>query len=1049
MENLNCPAVEFSRPDSTDDSGETSVFQEFAIVVRNFHHFEQIPTGQWLSLLQEKSFIRQRQNRREADRLHNLTAQLAENDELDKAMIHITQALHRCPADDTLAKAILCQKGELLRRKERMQDAIRHLEICLRIEGERFTLGTYLCLLRCYRATGNAMKVRLTKSRCSAFVNRWNDEFRRYDSQLKSEPDRHMEEMKKEFDLHANYIPQEIHNDKCTKNEPSVQDDYVEEIDFEPFMGFTSDKLICGASKACSLDTENNTPKLVANTFIPEGSIVLVERPLASHLEFSKVQCYTCHVVQPHLIPCFHCQGVFYCSYQCQRRDAGYHRYECRGYQLLFFPLVNGNLEIRMLIRTLNTLKRILAVKSSASYKGPRSADELFKVLLEGREAFADLFNALLCKLEYSNFRPEDFDALMIKTEKLLSYVKFDHKIRSQFFDQWKQFDDFQFDIFIGGLLLHFCTLTMTKVHRLSFDIPATEDFVGRIEDFVTIGDDNREEPLRKTILEALERYGKESTGFPRASIDTDSLRKGILKHLDTLKREMESSQHSSDELEEDFGPRLWTRANVVKLWQSCLEGAGINTISRTAYLNHQRERAADVVDKALLRFYDSYFDYFGEIPTCSKGRSFPNTLRTFYPTAMNFKHSCGPNLLFAMISNGLFVARARRNISEGEELTINHGPHYKNAPREKRREYLSKIYVNCDCLECGQIEDHWTRYQRVKCEECLFNGDAPHTCPQCFQVKEQTPEMELLIQQLQGIESNLSRNHLPQLIPLSMLGRTIGGLQTATASGKRKVELLMFFERIWLMVFVDATNIPLYNNLKEQLSCFADEVIRDAIDGVFVLLKRCKAIIDTLFPEMSVQVANEYELIVRRVVKYMLPANVHFYRFLGVDMRQVHRTIDLARSMVKQAFVILEGHFLYDDDSYRKLLTVEYRLRSFESNIRSTEASEESELFLTLIGALNNGSNQKKTVPSKRSTSEAQKKQSQISKTVNLNNNVGVDDSGNSTGTNTSTDSAKTVVVNGHERAAERVAVDKSTKCKDSGAIPKPNRTAKHQRKV
>lgn len=83
---------------------------------------------------------------------------------------------------------------------------------------------------------------------------------------------------------------------------------------------------------------------------------------------------------------------------------------------------------------------------------------------------------------------------------------------------------------------------------------------------------------------------------------------------------------------------------------------------------------------------------------------------------------------------------------------------------------------------------------------------------------------MELLIHQLQTIEFSLSRTYLPQLIPLSMLGRTAGGVQTATASGKRKVELLMFFERIWLMVFVDATNQPLYTNLKEQLSCFANE---------------------------------------------------------------------------------------------------------------------------------------------------------------------------------------------------------------------------------
>lgn len=1033
MENLNFPPVEFSRPGSAYDCDETSVFPEFAIMVRNFHHFEQIPTERWLSLLREKSLIQQNQNRREADRLHNLTAQLVENDELDKAMIHITQALYRCPANDTLAKAILCQKGELLRRNERMQDAIRHLEICLRIEGERFTLGTYLCLLRCYRATGNALKLHMTKSRCSAFINRWKDEFRRYDLQLKSEFNRHLEDMKKEFDLHANCIPQEMDNDNSSKNEPFVQDDYVEEIDFEPFMGFTSDKQICGASKACSLDIESKVPKLVANTFIPEGSIVLVERPLASHLEFSKVQCYTCHFVQPHLIPCFNCQGVFYCSYQCQRRDAGYHRYECLGYHLLFFPLVNGNLEIRMLVRTLNTLKRILAVKSSANYKGPRSADELFKVLLEGREAFADLFNALLYKLEYCCFRPEDFDALMIKTEKLLSYVKFDRKIRSQFFDQWKQFDDFQFDIFIGGLLLHFCTLTMTKVHRLTFDIPATEEFVGRIEEFAAIEEEIGEVRLRKIIVDAFQRCRKDTYGILSATTHVKSLRGDILRRFETVRSLTDGTQQSIDKPvlpEEDSSPRLWTRANVVKLWQSCLEGAGLSTFSRTLFLNHQRERAEDVVVKALLHFFDCYIESFGGIPTCSKERSFPNSLRTFYSTAMNLKHSCGPNLFFAMISNGLFVVRARRNINEGEELTINHGSHYKTMPREKRRDYLRKIYIDCDCMECGQIEDHWTRYQRVKCRECLFNELAPHTCPRCFQVKEQTPTMELLIQQLQSIESSLSRNNLPQLIPTSILAlRAYGGF---TASGRSKVELLMFFEKIWLVVFVDAINIPMYNNIKEQLSCFADEVSRYAIDGVFGLLQRCKVIIDTLFPEMSVQVANEYELIVRRVVKFMLRA-----KFVAEEMRQVHRTIDLSRSMIKQAFRILESHFLHDDDSYRKLLTVEYRIRTFENKIRATEAREESEVFLKSIAPVNGRSDQKKRT--KRMTKEEEFVMPQI---MDRSDYVSIDDSGNSTGTNASADSAKTVPFNGQVRVVDVVTVEKLPKRKDT-------RITKHYRKV
>lgn len=55
-------------------------------------------------------------------------------------------------------------------------------------------------------------------------------------------------------DLHANCIPKEIVNDKSFHNEPAVQDNYVEVIDFEPFMGYSTNSEINGASSACSLD---------------------------------------------------------------------------------------------------------------------------------------------------------------------------------------------------------------------------------------------------------------------------------------------------------------------------------------------------------------------------------------------------------------------------------------------------------------------------------------------------------------------------------------------------------------------------------------------------------------------------------------------------------------------------------------------------------------------------------------------------------------------------------------------------------------------------
>lgn len=117
-------------------------------------------------------------------------------------------------------------------------------------------------------------------------------------------------------------------------------------------------------------------------------------------------------------------------------------------------------------------------------------------------------------------------------------------------------------------------------------------------------------------------------------------------------------------------------------------------------------------------------------------------------------------------------------------------------------------------------------RHKRVRCEKCLFNPTAPGICPECLQSKELPWEMDVLMHQLQDIELQMCKSaHIPQLVPLAAIGRTAGGLQMSTATGKRKMEMLKFFERLWQMMFVDAQhNVPLFNNLKEQLDCFANE---------------------------------------------------------------------------------------------------------------------------------------------------------------------------------------------------------------------------------
>lgn len=188
---------------------------------------------------------------------------------------------------------------------------------------------------------------------------------------------------------------------------------------------------------------------------------------------------------------------------------------------------------------------------------------------------------------------------------------------------------------------------------------------------------------------------------------------------------------------------------------------------------------------------------------------------------------------------------------------------------------------------------------------------------------------------------------------------------------------------------------------------------------------------------------------------------SIHFFRFLGLDMRQVHRTVDLSRVMIKHAFAILEGHFLFDDDSYRKLMVVEDRLRTLENNIRATEAHDESDLLLTLMGAL-----KQTKVPRERLKQSSQEKPSDETQVIDdlkhasqeakqsFLRNISLSDGGGGDGgdggdssPHVSSDSAKPVYVT--EGEANDIAVEKPPKRKETGAIPKLNRTTKNQRKV
>jgi len=115
--------------------------------------------------------------------------------------------------------------------------------------------------------------------------------------------------------------------------------------------------------------------------------------------------------------------------------------------------------------------------------------------------------------------------------------------------------------------------------------------------------------------------------------------------------------------------------------------------------------------------------------------------------------HSCNPNLQLSFRSGTTkLVARARRAIAKGDELTISYGPHVGFSPTEDRRVALKSIY----CFEC-------------RCEACLAgaNGSDVHPLP---------------VKVAAAVATVLECNDMPQTSP-SQLSAIVSAGETIWAS--------------------------------------------------------------------------------------------------------------------------------------------------------------------------------------------------------------------------------------------------------------------------
>jgi hypothetical protein len=132
-----------------------------------------------------------------------------------------------------------------------------------------------------------------------------------------------------------------------------------------------------------------------------------------------------------------------------------------------------------------------------------------------------------------------------------------------------------------------------------------------------------------------------------------------------------------------------------------------------------------------------------------------------FFPTVSLINHSCDPVMELVFYDN-ICVARALRNLQEGQELTIDYGYLYYTSKKQQRQISLkAQYFFDCSCNACS---GHWALRQQLpcdhpvlKCSSCgvqlpAFNKNSTHlstsertkgtvTCTKC-QAQENTIEI-------------------------------------------------------------------------------------------------------------------------------------------------------------------------------------------------------------------------------------------------------------------------------------------------------------------
>uniref|UniRef100_A0A182JRS6 SET domain-containing protein n=1 Tax=Anopheles christyi TaxID=43041 RepID=A0A182JRS6_9DIPT len=374
-------------------------------------------------------------------------------------------------------------------------------------------------------------------------------------------------------------------------------------------------------SRAVSCDTFNG--HLVAKRDYNVGEVIFIDKPVVGYLAESKGQCNCCTMKTLYTVPM-----------ECLRKDEHYHKYECRGYELLFFPLVDIVLVLRMMVKSLDILEKNLSLRNQPTVQ-PQTAQQLWAALLEDHHAHSDDFLKILQGCTCNRFTQEraTYQILIQKATLTLYYLICSKRLFVDYKHCWTHASLAERNIFLESVLLRLVCVAHSNACRFSYELAYDRADVDEII---------------MSRCSALDTHcAKNTATTPNANVPASSV---------CVPQRAAAYTRSENSL--------------LMFWDVCWAEA-----------NHQAQTDddLDVVECALKRYsegYHSTFDFIEHLTQCETAPKVTtsNQYCGMYRFVQEIKFSeSESNTIFILLDHGAVAFRAVKSIKKGEVLVCDH----------------------------------------------------------------------------------------------------------------------------------------------------------------------------------------------------------------------------------------------------------------------------------------------------------------------------------------------------------------------------------------